>query len=342
VNLFESTMLNAWQMLLEAAPYIWIGLLAAGVLHVLVPKDWVIARLGGTGPGSVWKAALLGVPLPLCSCGVIPAAASLRKQGAGRGATLSFLISTPETSIDSLALTYALLGPVWTVIRPVAAVLVAVGTGLVANLLPDANTTVSSENTCCALCSESGDHRHSAGDRLLRGWRFVFGELLPDIGWWLLGGILVSGLLLALLPPDFLAGVPGGPLTQMVAALAIGIPLYICASASTPLAAALLAKGLAPGAAFVLLLAGPATNLASAFVIARQIGRAGTAIYFAGVALGSLLAGAAVQWIAPALSLAGAPQEQVAIPGWAGVGSAALLVLSVVVPKLRRLAVPAR
>lgn len=326
---------QAWQILQEAAPYIWLGLLAAGALHVWVPKEWVIARLGSSRQGAVWKAALFGIPLPLCSCGVIPTAISLRKRGASPGATLSFLISTPETSIDSLALTYALLGPVWALIRPLAAVVVAVFTGSLAGLFADAPKSAPAEELC-AVCAKPGVHRHGQAAKLRRASGFVFGELLPDIGWWLLFGILASGVLLAVLPDDFLTRLPGGPALQMLVALMIGIPLYICASASTPLAAALLLKGMAPGAALVLLLAGPATNLGSALVIGRQLGTRATAVYFAGVAVGSLAAGAAVQWLAPGLQLSDASLAPGGLPPALGTALAVLLLVAVVLPWIRR------
>jgi len=298
-----------------------------------------MAQLGGRGHGSVWKAALLGVPVPLCSCGVIPAAVGLRKRGAGRGATLSFLISTPETSADSIALTWALLGPLWAVVRPVAAVLVAVVTGTIANLLPDPPVPTPEPAACGCGC-ESKPTPAGKPRRLGRAWRFVFRELVPDIGGWLLLGIALSGILLALLPEQFLENLPGGAGMQMLLALIVGVPLYICAAASTPLAAALLLKGLAPGAALVLLLAGPATNLASALVVSRQLGKAGTAVYFGGVALGSLAAGAAVQALAPGWRLGDIHVHGDVLPLWLSVLAAGSLLAVIVLPwlvrKLRR------
>jgi len=335
VSFVVTALVKAWQILVEAAPYIWLGLLAAGALHVWVPKDWVIARLGNSRQGSVWKAALLGIPLPLCSCGVIPAAVGLRKRGASSGATLSFLISTPETSIDSLALTYALLGGVWALIRPLAAVLVAVFTGSLAALFPDTHPPVE-ESSRCAVCDEPGAHRHGQTVRFKRASTFVFAELLPDIGVWLILGIVVSAVLLTLLPPDFLSALPGGPALQMLVALLVGIPLYICASASTPLAAALLLKGMAPGAALVLLLAGPATNLGSALVIGRQLGTRAILIYFAGVAVGSLAVGAAVQWLAPELNLSDVSLSPGTLPPVLGTAAALALLLAIVVPAIRK------
>lgn len=334
MELLTGTLSASWAMLLEAAPYIWLGLIAAGLLHAWVPQSWIMAQLGGRGAGSVWKAALLGIPIPLCSCGVIPAAVGLRKRGAGRGATLSFLISTPETDIDSIALTWAMLGPVWAVIRPVAAIFVAVGTGLVANLLPDKQAGVVTADTCsCCNDVEGSVHRDS---RPKRAFNFMFKELLPDIGWWLLLGLLLSGIIVALFPPDLLATLPGGPIVQMLCALVIGIPLYICAAASTPLVAALLLKGMAPGAALVLLLTGPATNLASALVISKQLGKAGTAIYLGGLALGSLLCGLVVQALAPAWKLGDIQLHEEFLPSWLANGLAILLLAVIILPWLHR------
>jgi uncharacterized membrane protein YraQ (UPF0718 family) len=334
MSIFLDTFVQSWHMLVEAAPYIWMGLLAAGALHAWVPQDWVLSQLGGRGTGSVFKAALMGVPLPLCSCGVIPATVGLRKRGAGQGATISFLISTPETSVDSVALTWAMLGPLWAIIRPVASVIVAVATGVVANLFPDDDRVVE-ESSACSCCQETEEATTRSPGRLTRARRFVFRELLPDIGGWLLLGVLLSGLVLALLPEDFLSNLPGGPAVQMLVALLVGIPLYICAAASTPLAAALLIKGMAPGAALVLLLAGPATNMASALVISRQLGKTGTMVYFGGVALGSLLMGALVQWLLPAWKLGSVGPHGPVFPAWMGEALAILLVAAIVVPWLR-------
>lgn len=325
---------HSWQMLLEAAPYVWIGLIAAGVLHAWVPAKWILSQLGGRGQASVWKAALLGVPLPLCSCGVIPAAVGIRKQGAGRGATLSFLISTPETSVDSIAITWAMLGPVWAVIRPVAALVTAVVTGTIANLFPDDHRMAEPPEDC-ECCAGPEDAPRSQMKKLRGAWQFVTGQLIPDIGGWLLLGILLSGVVLAFLPTDFLSTFPGGAWSQMILMLIVGVPLYICAAASTPLAAALLIKGLAPGAALVLLLAGPATNIASALVISRQLGKVGTTIYLGGVALGSLGAGVLVQMFGPEWQLGEITLHNEMIPLWLSTLCAIALLAAILVSLVR-------
>ena len=331
MSVVYDTLVASWGMLVEAAPYIWFGLLAAAILHAWVPQQWILAQLGGRGPGSVIKAALLGIPIPLCSCGVIPAAVGLRRRGASRGATISFLISTPETDVDTIALTWAMLGPVWALIRPVASIFVSVGTGWVANLFPD-SYVAQSEAESCSCCVPEAAQPMRTPSKLSRAWRFVSRELLPDIGGWLLLGVLLSGLLMALLPNDFLTNLPGGAAVQMLAALLVGIPLYVCAAASTPMAAALLLKGMAPGAVVVLLLTGPATNLASAMVIARQLDRVGTIVYFAGLALGSLAVGAVVQLLSPAWQLGDIVHHEGFLPAWLSQSLALLLVAAIVLP----------
>lgn len=289
---------DSWLLLVEAAPFVLFGFLAAGLLKSFVPEDFVARHLGHSTFGSVVKASLFGVPLPLCSCGVIPAAIGLRKHGASNGASAAFLISTPESGIDSIAITYALLDPIMTVMRPLAAFFTATVTGLCINLLPAEQPPSEevAEEQNSASCSSSCCEKHqpqpqNLGQRLGAGLRFAFGDLLGDIGKWLLIGILVSGIISFFVPATFFEHYLSGEYSSLVAMLLIGIPIYICASASTPIAAALVLKGLSPGAALVFLLAGPATNAATLTVIGRFWGKKVTAIYLAAIACCSLLAG---------------------------------------------------
>ncbi len=291
-------LLASWQLFVEAAPFVLFGFLAAGLLKALVPEDFVARHLGKSSFGSVIKASLFGVPLPLCSCGVIPAAISLRKQGASNGASAAFLISTPETGIDSIAITYALLDPIMTIMRPLAAFFTATVTGLCINLLPPDQSPPKDvaehhSNSCCSstCCEEHPSLPQNLRQRLVAGIRFAFGDLLGDIGKWLLIGILISGIISYFVPENFFTQYLSGEYLSLLAMLLIGIPIYICASASTPIAAALVLKGLSPGAALVFLLAGPATNAATLTVIGRFWGKKVTVIYLASIACCSLLAG---------------------------------------------------
>lgn len=299
IPLLTGIITESWRLLVEAAPFVLFGFLAAGLLKALIPENFVARHLGKSSSGSVIKASLLGIPLPLCSCGVIPAAIGLRKQGASKGASAAFLISTPESGVDSIAITWALLDPLMTIARPVAALLSATVTGLFINLLPEdktglpAYTEADTSSTCQDACCKG--HQHATGasmkSKLTKGMRFAFGDLLGDIGTWLLIGILISGVISYLLPASFFAQHLQGEWSSLFIMLVVGIPLYICASASTPIAAAMVLKGLSPGAALVFLLAGPATNAATITVISKFWGKKVTLIYLATIASTSLLIG---------------------------------------------------
>ncbi len=285
---------ECWQILLESAPYVLFGFFATGLLRALVPEKAIVRHLGKSSAGSVLKASLFGVPLPLCSCAVIPAAIGLRKQGASKGASAAFLVSVPETGVDSVAITWALLDPVMTFVRPFSAFITATITGLLINLLPeDARDEVPAKSCSSSCCAEDEEipMKPSLWQRLREGQTFAFGDLLGDIGAWLLLGILVAGIISFLVPEGFITQYLGSEILSLLIMLAVGIPLYICASASTPIAAVLILKGLSPGAALVFLLAGPATNAATLTVVYRFFGRAATGVYLATIALCSLLFG---------------------------------------------------
>ncbi len=291
---------QCWEILVESAPYILFGFFAAGVLKALVPAAAVARHLGKKNAASVFKASLFGIPLPLCSCGVIPAAIGLRKQGASKGASAAFLVSVPETGVDSVAITWALLDPVMTVVRPVASFVTATVTGLMINLLPeDANKSTNSGNrkdeNCGCAAAGKGDHVSSTmpplGQRLRNGLSYAFGDLLGDIGRWLLLGIGIAGIIAYFVPETFFTRYFENEMLSLLIMLVVGIPLYICASASTPVAAALVLKGLSPGAALVFLLAGPATNAATITVVTRYFGKAATAVYLGSIAFCSLALG---------------------------------------------------
>lgn len=290
-------LIECWEILVESAPYVLFGFLAAGLLKALLPEETVARHLGKNSAASVLKASLFGIPLPLCSCGVIPAAIGLRKQGASKGASAAFLVSVPETGVDSIAITWALLDPLMTVIRPAAAFFTATVTGLLINRLPEEKNVLPEEITQESSCSCSSSGGGSEAEkpsrpflsrRLKGGIGYAFGDLLKDIGSWLLLGIAIAGVISYLVPDDFFTRYLGNELLSLLIMLVVGIPLYICASASTPVAAALVLKGLSPGAALVFLLAGPATNAATITVVARYFGRAETMLYLVSIALCSL------------------------------------------------------
>ena len=291
----------------ESAPYLLIGFALAGVLKAIVPEDKVYKHLGDNRFKSVTLASLFGIPLPLCSCSVLPVATALRRSGASKGATTSFLISTPETGLDSIGITYALLDPIMTVARPLGAFATAVFTGSVVNVIVRRGWDGDSD----ASPTEQGDlthdhdhgHDHSSvytpggvGKRSVRdvtrdSMSYAFGPLLDDLTTWLIIGLLISGLIAVLVPDDFFGSVIPAGFVSSVLMLLIGTPMYICAAAATPVAATLIAKGLDPGAALVLLLVGPATNATTIAIIARLLGRRVLVVHLIGVTGSALLLG---------------------------------------------------
>jgi hypothetical protein len=278
----------SFRILLDSSPYLLFGLFLAGVIYVAFPADKIVRHLGSKSVGSVLKAALFGIPLPLCSCGVVPTALSIRRQGASTGATLSFMIATPQTGVDSISLTYALLDPIFTIFRPVAAFLTAVLTGVSANLfLRERAVGTSAHENNCVLCHETDGegHVHGLWEKVVAMMRYAFVEFFGDIAKWLFIGILIAGIVTHFVPDDFVQMHLGSGLSAMLIMLAIGIPIYICASGSTPIAAALVLKGVSPGAALVFLLAGPATNAATMTMVARYLGRDALAIYLASISI---------------------------------------------------------
>lgn len=311
--------------LMEASPYMLLGFFVAGLLKVFLPDDFVKKHIGSGKKAGILKASAFGIPIPLCSCGVVPAAAGIRKQGGGKGSVVSFLVSTPETGVDSIAITYALLGPVMAVIRPVAAFFSALVTGFMVHFLDKERISekkISIEDTGCGCssgCSGSQqsfiyiDNAHEdcgcsnncntkAGGsfyaRFKSGMRFAFVDLISDISLWFITGVVFAAVIAVFVTPEMVEAVSGGNrLLIMAAMLAVSIPLYVCASSSTPVAAAFLMTGISPGAALIFLLAGPATNAASFSMVSGIIGKRGAVIYLLGVILSSVAAGLATDWI---------------------------------------------
>lgn len=398
--LFSGILLESWKIFVEAAPYLIFGLGIAGLLNILVPDQKIVEYLGASAGKirSVINASLAGLPLPLCSCGVIPAAMSIRKRGANRGATISFLISTPETGVDSIAVTYALLDPLMAVFRPLAALMTAILAGLADNFLigeesgkqnfkkqetpgkkagvlavstligtsvqentynpsscspsscscnkpadldktesvhtivkdievkPSgtklleinnkpvegmrklalANSGIQENSSSCGCgscgCDEKetekdGENKDSVKARLIKGIKYAYLELPGEISKWMLVGILFAGIVSYAIPENLIQNyLGGGGLGSMLVMLSVSIPLYICATASTPLAASLISNGMSQGTAFVFLLAGPTTNAATITMVARFLGKRSAALYLGVISLCALGAGFLLDW----------------------------------------------
>ncbi|MBW7995915.1 MAG: permease [Candidatus Glassbacteria bacterium] len=302
-----------WNFTRDAAFYLLGGFALAGLIRVFITEQTVAGHLGGRGFKPVLWASLIGAPLPLCSCSVLPAAAGLRRQGASRAATTSFLISTPETGIDSLVVSYALLDPVMTIVRPVAALFTAFFTGAAELLFnreqpSDATPALSQAAACGGRgCDTAAPDSQSASQplpvRLAGGLRYSFFTLLADLSVYMAAGLVLAGATAYFIPVGSFDNLPGGQWSTILLILGIGVPLYICATSSTPLAAALIAKGLSPGAALLLLLVGPATNLSALSVIWRILGPRGLVIYLAGITFSGLAFCFGLDWLYAALEI---------------------------------------
>lgn len=258
---------------MEMAPWLLIGFLFAGILHVYMPEGSVRRIMGGKNVKSVVYAAILGIPLPLCSCGVIPTGISFYKEGAAKGATVSFLISTPQTGVDSILATYSLLGLPFALLRPVVAFFSGILGGITTNL-----TDTSSKEPIQSNDNLSEEARNKAG-KFMTMINYAFYEFLMDIAKWLLVGLGIAALISMLLPEDFFTSYIQNELLSMFIVLLASIPIYVCATGSIPIAAVLIMKGLSPGAALVFLMAGPATNAATMAVIGKAIDKKTLVIY---------------------------------------------------------------
>lgn len=311
-------------LFIESAPWLLLGLLIAGIMHELVPVNLLQKHMGSNSFTSIAKAAVIGAPLPLCSCGVIPAALGLRRSGASKASTVSFLVATPETGVDSVSVSYALLGPVFAVVRPFAAIFSAIYAGVLVKCFDkevEANTkgeALDEESSCCSTkktscCVSESSTSTSPSDvsakpgssvskltkalvQTKRVLAFSSGKLLADITFWLMLGLGMAALIQTFVPTDFLTQWGDGFLAMLVMAL-IGIPMYICATASTPLALGFLVAGLSPGAVLVFLLAGPATNVSTMGMIGKEMGKRTLVLYIFAVISASILLGYGLNYL---------------------------------------------
>jgi uncharacterized membrane protein YraQ (UPF0718 family)/copper chaperone CopZ len=266
----------------EMAPYLLLGFLIAGILHVYVPQGFYRKYLSSSNKWAVLWAALLGIPLPLCSCGVIPTAIGLRNEKASKGAVASFLIATPQTGIDSILATFSLMGLGFAIIRPVAALVTGVCGGILVNrLVPEEDGEVRARSSCHV----------ERGNKLTRVLKYAYFQMIQDMGGRLVIGLLVAALIQVVVPEEFFLHFGKQPLLQMLVILAVAVPMYICSTGSIPVAAALMMKGLSPGAALVMLMAGPAVNIASILVVRKSMGARFTWLYLLTIVGFSILFG---------------------------------------------------
>lgn len=280
-------------LLFDMAPWLLFGFLIAGLLHGFFPDGKINKVLGKSNMKSVIKAALIGIPLPLCSCGVIPTGISIHRNGASKGAAISFLISTPQTGVDSIMVTYSMLGLPFAIVRPV----VALFTGFFGGFFT--NQALKNEPQITAKKPTISGSEGKKKNMFTEIFRYAFVDFLQDIAKWLVIGLLIAALIAMLVPDDFFASYIHNDFVGMLIILLASVPLYVCATSSVPIAAVLLMKGISPGAALVFLMAGPATNAATISVVGNALGRKTLFVYLATIIAGALLSGFFIDYFLP-------------------------------------------
>jgi len=310
-----------WSTICEMAPFLLLGFFIAGVLSVVMSADWIERNLGRGRISSVIKASAFGVPLPLCSCGVIPVGASLRRHGASRGATTAFLISTPQTGVDSIFATFSLLGWVFAVFRPIAALISGVLGGAVVSAFEGDGASDAGNNG--EPCTDACCTAHGAG-KIAAALKYGLVTLPRDIGKALLIGLAAGALISMYVSEDYFSqAVPPGAV-QILLLMLVGIPLYICATASIPIAAGLIVAGVSPGAAFAMLMTGPATNAATIVTIWKVLGRRTCLIYLGTMMVSAFVGGMLLDQFVTIGEVRMAMQHEW-LPAWAKGTSAVVL-----------------
>ncbi len=313
IDALGTLLVNFYSLSLESAPFLVLGLVIAGLIKAWVPTESVAKQLGGSGIWPITKAALIGAPLPLCSCSVIPVTLGIHRSGASKGSTVSFLVATPETGADSIAISYALLGPFMAIIRPISAISSAIFAGLIVSLSKDkqegGSDTQHSDvvaDVCCESkeeaeqsCCSSDNHSSAkvapvtAGvvnemvHKTLSGLRYAFTDIFNNMVFWLFIGLFFAAMVKTFVPVSFLQQWGSG-LGAMIVMVIVGVPMYICATASTPMAAGFLLAGLSPGTVLVFLLAGPATNMATLAIVKKELGSYALFAYLCGIVISAI------------------------------------------------------
>ena len=292
LEILSGVFLESVKIFQDMAVYLLLGFLLAGILYAFFPEEKVIKYLGRRNIRSVVNAAIFGIPLPLCSCGVIPTALSLKRQGASDGATVSFLISTPATGADSILATYGLMGPLFAVFRPVATFISGLLGGTLVNFFQRQEVReTNSKIINSKLGHEKSEHKHNFREKLRTTFTYGYFDLLKSITKWLLWGTLIAGVISYTIPASLIERYLRFNFLSMVAMLIVGIPLYVCATGSIPIVASLMIKGLSPGAGLVFLMAGPATNAVTITVMAKNLGKRIVTVYLLSIALSALFMG---------------------------------------------------
>ncbi len=283
-----------WNLVIESAPWLLLGYFLAGVIKQILPSSMVEKQLSSKGFVAIVKGAFIGAPLPLCSCGVIPTALAVRKAGASKGATSAFLVATPETGVDSISFSYAVLGPVFAIARPIGALISAILAGVLVSAFDkdeEVQPQIKAVGSCCSSKKqETVVQELTVTEKFVASVKYGYGNMISDTAKWLTIGLIAATVITAYVPQSFFLQWGDG-LLAMIVMVVVGLPMYICATASTPVAASLLFAGVSPGAALVFMLTGPATNIATMGVIKEQLGMRSLLAYLAAVIGSAIVCG---------------------------------------------------
>jgi len=285
----------------EMSPYLLFGLLMAGILHIYFKKEKTIKFLGKPSFKSTLYGALIGVPLPLCSCGVVPTGVAFYKEGASKGATVAFLISTPQTGVDSIAVTWSMMSLPFALMRPIVAFITGIFGGFIINKFDKTQSkTIDTLSLESIECNSESCNTPKNENKIVALFRYAFVDFLQDIAKWLVIGLAIAALISVVVPDNFFTSFLDNRLVSMLLVWVISAPLYICATGSVPVAVALMAKGLSPGAALVMLMAGPATNAATIAILGKVLGRKTLLLYLFSITIGAISFGLIIDYLLPA------------------------------------------
>jgi uncharacterized membrane protein YraQ (UPF0718 family)/copper chaperone CopZ len=328
----NSFMSELWHLTMEMAPYLMLGFLFAGILHVWFPAHKVNRFMGRHNLKSVINASVIGVPLPLCSCGVIPAGISFFKNGASKGSSISFMTSTPQTGIDSILVTWSLLGLPMALIRPVVAMITGVFGGWWVNR--------GEKKKIATQPLQEDEERKIRGNKIIAMLRYAFIDFMADIVKWLVIGLLLAAIIAVLVPDSFFSEYMSNSFYEYLFVILASVPLYVCATASVPIAAVLILKGISPGAALVFLMAGPATNAATITVIAQTLGRLTFIKYLLTIVGGAIISGIIIDNFLPAswftIDESMGSHEHELLPEWL-VWSSSIILISLIAYHLMKI-----
>jgi uncharacterized membrane protein YraQ (UPF0718 family)/copper chaperone CopZ len=340
IDNFNGLVYETWNLLNLMSPYLLLGFLMAGILYILIPKELIYKHFSKDNLSGVTKASLFGVPLPLCSCGIIPVSAYFRKEGAGKAATLAFLTSTPTTGVDSILATYSLLGPLFAIIRPIASFFSGLLAGALHIFIEKEEQKKITPSYSCTVCDENIPHKHKWADKIKKVFTYGLFDLVKETWKWLAIGIIIGGILTFYIPSDIMEKYLSNSFISYPLMLIFAIPFYVCATGSIPIVSALILKGLNPGAGFVFLFAGPATNTATLSFVGGKLGKKSLLIYLITIISSAIFFGLFIDyiWYSSGKDINLISGSMVMIPQWLRISSSIILIaliINVILPKAR-------